>query len=629
MKLKSFYLSTIFFCLSCVLVLNSCTDDLDELTTEIPNESEQTNEGGSTVDLSLYSPEQSTVVTSVTALISDKNGNAIEGAIVRLGEYEYLTNENGRFLATDITLNAEGSTYTVYKEGFFRGVRRFYPQENSLHQSSVQMIEKTEIGTFDSESGGTLSNADNLSLSFSPNSIVDKDGKLVEGAVSVSAYWIDPSQTVVNEQLPGSLVGLNTNIEEVALVSYSMAAIELSANGEEVNIAPGEKAVIEFPIPESLETSAPEEITLWSLEEDLGIWIEEGTATKQGTRYIAEVAHFSFWNCDAYFPLVNVTGIVQDPKGSPIIGATVSASLANSSNSGSEITDSFGRFNGYIPANQVVTLEVMFDDCDVLSFEIGPLTSDTNLGSIILYNIDSVNLTGTVLGCDGTAVSNSFVEVETSSSTFIFETEDNGTFDIAYPTCINSEISVSALDYSTLTQGSAVNLLASQHVDFGNLVACGEELENFISISYQELTTVSSDVSFLLEGDVFETNLIWITIGTLSDAAFSLKFVGYDLSLNSITNVDTFLNDYIVTSSYENNLTCGHGPCEETYGAPYIYCLTECNDFTATLNEYNLNVGYPELDQYTANPGSVIAGEVSGTTPNGEELHVKFRVTVE
>ena len=94
-----------------------------------------------------------------------------------------------------------------------------------------------------------------------------------------------------------------------------MMAVELQgASGESLNIAEGSTATLTFPIPQEILGNAPAEIPLWSFNENLGLWVEESVASLQGSNYVGEVSHFSFWNCDAPFELVELSFQLVDHK---------------------------------------------------------------------------------------------------------------------------------------------------------------------------------------------------------------------------------------------------------------------------------------------------------------------------
>jgi hypothetical protein len=93
-----------------------------------------------------------------------------------------------------------------------------------------------------------------------------------------------------------------------------------------------------------------------------GLWKEEGTATKTGSSYIGEVAHFSFWNCDVSVPSVNLQLTLNNAAGQPLAHVQVRLkriSLTNGFNQTYGWTDSLGKVSGLVPANEVLQLDVM------------------------------------------------------------------------------------------------------------------------------------------------------------------------------------------------------------------------------------------------------------------------------
>ncbi len=82
------------------------------------------------------------------------------------------------------------------------------------------------------------------------------------------------------------------------------------ADGKPLNMAPGQKATIEFLITEEQRPGAPAEMPLWHFDEVAGLWMESGTVRKEGLTYRAEVGHFSWWNCDVPFSAGHIEGNV-------------------------------------------------------------------------------------------------------------------------------------------------------------------------------------------------------------------------------------------------------------------------------------------------------------------------------
>ena len=120
------------------------------------------------------------------------------------------------------------------------------------------------------------------------------------------------------------------NNNRVTLASYGMIAVELeSTAGEKLQIATGNSATLTMPIPSSIQSSAPATIALWSVNEQTGIWKEEGTATRSGSNYVGTVSHFSFWNCDISIPAVNLSMTIKDEHAVPLVHAHVRLTRQN------------------------------------------------------------------------------------------------------------------------------------------------------------------------------------------------------------------------------------------------------------------------------------------------------------
>lgn len=78
------------------------------------------------------------------------------------------------------------------------------------------------------------------------------------------------------------------------------------------------------------------------------------------------------------------------------------------------IPDPLGEFEGFVPANEKLSIQV-HNSCNTLiySSNIGPFTSDQDLGNIIVANTNSeITITGQVVGCDGLPSPNAIITHE-------------------------------------------------------------------------------------------------------------------------------------------------------------------------------------------------------------------------
>jgi len=146
-------------------------------------------------------------------------------------------------------------------------------------------------------------------IEFKANSIVNENGTPYDGPVNVSAHYYDPGDFEIPLTMPGDLRGISKDGLEVQLATFGMMAIEIKDDNQNLlQIAEGQTAKLVFPLEGAFESQAASQIPLWSLDEETGIWIEEGIATLESGSYVAHVEHFSFWNCDEPFPLVEISG---------------------------------------------------------------------------------------------------------------------------------------------------------------------------------------------------------------------------------------------------------------------------------------------------------------------------------
>ena len=162
-----------------------------------------------------YQPERNFVTGTVFGTVTDESNNpVINASIVHRGR-QYFTNENGNFIIKDQSLNSKGAFFTVEKAGFFKGSRRFYPQDESINYVYVQLMELDEIGRFEASVGANLVGNEGIEISFPENSIQSADGSLYAGEVSVAAKYLDPTADNINEIMPGDLVGVSSDLEDV------------------------------------------------------------------------------------------------------------------------------------------------------------------------------------------------------------------------------------------------------------------------------------------------------------------------------------------------------------------------------------------------------------------------------
>jgi len=582
MKTKILFLFVFFLC-----AVSACKDKDEVIWTEGESEPEVEEAVWPFVDLSKINLDQDFVNGKVFGHVHDGNDNPIEGATIKLEGQTFSTDKYGNFLTETIELDRQGTFYTVEKDGYFQGSRRFFPQKDVLSYTRVELINANNVGSFDAAAGGTIDGPNGLKITIPENAVVDASGSAYSGTVEVFAEWLDPSSERVGRQMPGDLQGVNRELEEVSLASFSMAAIELRSGAGELNLASGSTAEVRFPIPNTLLGNAPNEITLWSFEEEqYGIWIEEGTAVLEGNEYVGTLHHFSFWNCDAPFPIVYVTGILASAEGVPIPNQTIQVYVEGTNICRSGQTDENGIFAGKMPKDRPLVFAM--GECETGGTNFGPFSEDTDMGSITLpSDADTITINGTLLDCDLSPVSFGFVKTEIGGKQREYLVNDDGTFEFAIIHCgPTSSVSITGVDMTNLVQGDPVSFALENTIDAGDVVACGNVVDFYVTESINGgAPTNYIDIWAGFEGGIYAS------YGNQNDPDGGGYFAlgEYDYPTDMFTNIEVL--QYFESNAYDND-------------------------------QASLTLVVSEHDEVAR----IVAGSISGLTTAGDNYLLEFRL---
>lgn len=428
-----------------------------------------------------------TVLAGIRGVVVDENNQPVAGATVKSGANTTTTDRYGVFRFNNIQLSKENGFVRVEKAGYFNGNRSFVTTAGRIHNVRIKLLPKTNTGSFSAIAGGTVTLSSGGKVVLPANAITDASGNVYSGTVQVAMTWIDPSAANLPDIMVGDLRGITTDGQERGLATYGMLGVELTGSGgQTLKIATGKTAELSFPIPASMMGSAPATIDLWHFDEVKGRWIQEGTATKSGNFYIAQVSHFSFWNCDAPFPLVNLCmKLVNAANSLPLINVQVRIKRPDGSY-GYGYTDSTGNLCGKVPKNEALLLEVM-NQCNNVAYSqnIGPFSADATLGtvSVTLSSSNTLTITGTLTNCANANVTNGAVVIYTDFGHSYSVPVTNGSFSFTLLRCGTSSanFAVRGVDLATFQESLMYNGSGtSGTVNIGTLQACGSGLSEYI-----------------------------------------------------------------------------------------------------------------------------------------------------
>ena len=446
--------------------------------------------------------------------VVDLQNNPVSGAMVQIGNSTTDTDMNGVFIIRDAQVYEKFAYVKVEKAGFLHGSRSVVPTAG-INQVQIMLLPQTVTQTVSSGTTATVSLSNGAAVDLS-GAYSNADGSDYTGDVQVTLHLLNPTDDDMQQQMPGMLLAENLQNEARMLETLGMVAVELrSDTGEKLNLSEGTTATITVPLdPETL-AGAPNEIPLWYFDEEKGYWIEEGSATLQGTNYVGTVSHFSFWNCDIPTEYVNICMNITDSNNTPLSNIKVDIeSEFNGTRYG--ITNDSGEVCGIIPANQTLNLQYFLHNiCNNIeipnsSETVGPFSEDTTL-NIVLDALEVEEYLETITGvfnnCDGDAIVNGYVEGSIGNGIPFYSIVTDGTYEINVLNCIeNASISITGFDFDNLQSTGEINYtLTSPETDLGTLSACNN-VEEFIqySIDDGQIEYIVSNINVSVQSDFID-----------------------------------------------------------------------------------------------------------------------------
>lgn len=422
------------------------------------------------------------VNADVYGKVVNQNDDVLSEVDVNLNGVAVQTDENGFFKFRNVTVNSYGNVISVDEAGYYKAIKLVETTNDGSAYIEFKLMNKTLRETVASSSASEVMITGVSKVEFQADGFIDSTGEPYSGDVNIYAEWLDPTALTTLQVMPGDLRAVDSESDIVQLATYGMLAVELeSPTGELLNLAEGMEAELTFEVPAELQNNAPATIPMWYFDDASGYWVEQGEATLQDGKYVGMVSHFSFWNCDAPFPLVNMHGLISDTRGYGLSNLLVEIIMNSGAAVGTGWTDADGFYYGKIPANEVLTIKV-YDSCGELVFEgeIGPFTTDVTIQPIeIVDNLNNILFTGIFHDCDGNPVVDSYVKVGSGDFAQYIFVEDDGSFSGVINVCDLAEVNVIGIDIANAAQTTPyVATIDGNDVEVGVISAC-DELEEY------------------------------------------------------------------------------------------------------------------------------------------------------
>jgi WD40 repeat protein len=340
-----------------------------------------------------------TVTTTIAGVISDESGVGMSHVIVSAHGQTAITNENGLFLLRNIRVPEDRCFVIVEKEGYFTASRAEMPQAGGVTHMRLGLMRLEAKYTLQSAAGGTVTLTEGGSVQFPANGFVTANGEAYTGTVKVAARWLNPTSSDFFQFFPGDFTARRADNSEAFLYSFGVLNVELfTPSGATLKLAPGKKAVLQYPIPAQLQASAPSSMPLWYFDETIGMWKEEGNAIKQGSTFVGEVSHFTPWNCDVPVPMAIVQGQVYCNNTETVSDIIIRVGQSE------VMTDNEGRYRCRVRADDVNAISIDANRNDgigtIAPISVGPLSQNQVLVQDVMVNACPAHFIGTLVDCN-------------------------------------------------------------------------------------------------------------------------------------------------------------------------------------------------------------------------------------
>lgn len=424
------------------------------------------------------------VEAKVQGVVVDQNNNAVSDAFVRWGENTVNTDENGVFIIAG-TVKQKQARLDISKEGYFiaRQVLQTYEKENTT--TKVKLIQRELTEAIASQETTTIQTNGGAEITFAQDGFENEDGSSYSGEVNVYAYYLDPSRDDLQEIMPGNLLAQNADRQLQVLQSFAMLNVELEdPQGRPLQLS--KPAKLSFPVPSSLSTNAPTNIPLWYYDLEADLWKEEGEALLEENKYVGEVAHFTWWNCDIPAEVIFLEGTINPIRGS-YWDHVVRLTVVSTGASAIATVSQQGSFSGFVPKGEVFLLEIL-NTCNdpVFTTNIGAFEEDTVLPAITVSTPPEnwFLISGKLLDCQNTPVTNGYVSVNYANQNRIIFVNDEGNFAEVFPECIDKDVAIVGVDLDNLKSSPVFFATLDMDINVELLNAC-DELAGQFSLSLQ------------------------------------------------------------------------------------------------------------------------------------------------
>jgi hypothetical protein len=363
----------------------------------------------------------------VSGTVLDISGNPLSGVSVSTGTENATTGGDGTFTFSKAGTVNDRAVFKLEKAGYFPLTRSALIDSIGEIAMQAMMYRKgTTSGVslqtdFDAGSAQTLL-VGGMSVSLPAGSVVKADGSAYSGTVHADILYLAPDNANASLLMPGGdlITGTAKNSADM-LLPYGITDVELTDGaGNPLEVKKDAGVEIAFPVPAGATDAS---ISHWTFNEGYGVWVEEGTLTKQGNVYKGAVNHFTTHgsgNKRKYVTVQTEVLACDKPKGGVPVTVTANvgfdaalAPLIPLLQNFKGITNSAGYCSFRIPNN-----DIKYADSYTVTATYNGKTQSQNLSTTSYFGLQAVVLNFND-GCPGNITFN--LKAGLNSYSFIVE----------------------------------------------------------------------------------------------------------------------------------------------------------------------------------------------------------------
>ncbi len=551
---------------------------------------------------------------TMVGFVYGKDNQPVANALVSIYSASTTTNDYGVFQLSDVKLDGQGTLVIVAKEGYLDGADFVYPNDEGAGTARLKLMEVNSNGAFASVDGGSVEFGDDGLVTFGPNVISQQNGSSYSGDVKTNIRGNYPEEPTFNDDMLGSLIGLDTDGSNKVLGTFGSVHVSLYASsGALLQIKSQQSFVIKFPISQSLLSSAKDEIEVWKYDESSGYWNEIGVAKKEGQFYIIEVSEIGNYMFAEPYSLTHYCAKLVNEADLPAKNYKFNV-FVNNKLCATGISDNDGFICTKLPMGEDLNLQIVHPLCNQVlkNITIGPFNEPNNGGDIIIETEQDIR-SGSVL-CNDNPVSEALIIIRNGATTIVQTTDDSGVFNLNLGDVICSQdqmfdiFAMKDNETSPVLEINQVNMLDIK------LEICEPACDYTVSFVFEKLDPCNNGgydiVNVLTDGGSGQFSYLWSDGGSeISNTALSTGIETCvsvtDLATGCIVNYCEIIQEYrslelVSISSYNGSCTQNGGVIESAIlggEEPYKYKWESNNGFNSTIT--NLANVWPGLYKLT------------------------------